>query len=203
MTRAGETVGKAVGTGWRAARQGAARAGEAAQTAEQKLAAKGVAPKQMAEVIAETAHVARDEMAAQTRRARKQLAKAAKRASQSLEIPEQVSVPVKQLKKDLKPQVKAYKSELRDQIKAAKSAAKQAAKDPSNKRRKWPLFLLLAAAGGAAAVVMRGRSEQAPAAHTPKPEPVPAPKAKPVPRPESAERNGQANPAEPMTSDKN
>ncbi|KAA2263745.1 hypothetical protein F0L68_09695 [Solihabitans fulvus] len=79
MTRAGESVGKAVGTGLRAVRRGAVRAGHAgaevtaqvAAKAEHKLAEHGVAPEQLRDTLVDKA----DEVGKTTRRARKELAK--------------------------------------------------------------------------------------------------------------------------------
>jgi hypothetical protein len=67
MSQAGETVGKAVGSGWQAARRGAKRAGQAgaeattraALAADRKLTERGVAPRQLAEALAERSRARR------------------------------------------------------------------------------------------------------------------------------------------------
>src|SRR5262245_6818468 len=61
MTKAGETVGKAVDSGWLAVRRSAKRAGQAsadattkaAHAADRKLTERGVAPQQLAAALAE------------------------------------------------------------------------------------------------------------------------------------------------------
>ncbi|MCP2168981.1 hypothetical protein [Goodfellowiella coeruleoviolacea] len=79
MTRAGESVGRALGTGLRAVRQGAVRAGHAGAeaasqvvgTAETKLADHGIVPDRLFDALSERA----EEVGRSTRRARKNLAR--------------------------------------------------------------------------------------------------------------------------------
>src|SRR5262245_50519081 len=125
MNRAGETVGKAVSSGWVAARRGAKRAGQAgvdatsraAHTAETKLTERGVAPRQLAEALAESAEVARQEVVKTTRRARRKLAKTAKHTRKDL------AKAAKQARKDAT-KSKAAK-QARKSVKQAKSDAKK------------------------------------------------------------------------------
>ncbi|MGW5050863.1 hypothetical protein [Actinokineospora sp. NPDC004072] len=218
MTRAGETVGKAVGTGWRAVRQGAAQAraagAEAAQAAEHRLAARGLAPQQVAEAIAESAQVAREELQESGRRARKRLAKTAARTRKDLAkaakqarkdagksravrsaatAVKPLRAQAKQLRKDLKPQVEAYRKELREQVAAARAAAKQAAKDNRGPRR-WPWLVAAAVLAAGAVAVLRGRTAEE--------EPTSPVVPTPMPEQSSAERNGQAKPEVRITAEK-
>jgi hypothetical protein len=219
MTRAAETVGKAVGTGWRAVREGAAQArvagAEAAHAAEHRLAARGLAPQQVAGALAESAQVAREELQETTKRTRKRLAetakhtrkdlaKAAKKARKdagknktvrgAVDAVKPLRVQAKQLKKDLKPQMAAYQKELRSQLNAAKAAAKQAAKEQRGPRR-WPWLLAAVALAAGAAVVLRGKKAE---------EELPAPPV-PTPAPEQSapERNGHAKPEPRVSAEKN
>ncbi|GAA4431462.1 hypothetical protein GCM10023148_36580 [Actinokineospora soli] len=210
MTRAGETVGKAVGTGWRAVRQTVAPAraagAEAALAAEHKLTARGLAPQQVAEAIAESAQVAREELQETGRRTRKRLAKTAKHTRKDLakaakqarkdmgrsrtvqgamSAVKPLRAQAKQLRKDLKPQVEAYRSELQRQLKEAKAAAKEAAKENRGPRR-WPWLLIAGGLAAGAVVVLRGRK--------PAEEPVEPVVPTPAPEQSAAERNGQAKP---------
>ncbi|GGS18894.1 MULTISPECIES: hypothetical protein [Actinokineospora] len=219
MTRAGETVGKAVGTGWRAVRQGAAQAraagAEAAQAAEHRLAARGLAPQQVAEALAESALVAREELQESGKRARKRLAKTAARTRKDLAkaakqarknagnsragrgaagAVKPLRAQAKQLKKDLKPQVEAYRAELREQVKAARAAAKAAAKENRGPRR-WPWLIAAVAMAAGAVVALRGKKRTEEEVVTPV---VPTP----MPEQTSAERNGQAKPEVRITAEK-
>lgn len=138
MARAGEAVGKAVGTGMHAVRLGAQRAGHAgaemtvraAHVAEQKLAERGVAPRQLTDALVQGAEVAREEAAKTTRRTRrklertakntrKELAKAAKQAHKQAAK----SAPAKTAKSSTK-QVKQAKQEAKEQAKELRAQLK-------------------------------------------------------------------------------
>ena len=192
MTRAGETVGKAVGSGWLAVRRSAKRAGQAsadattkaAIAADRKLTERGVAPQQLATALAEGAEVARQEVVKTTRRARKKLARTAKHTRKEL------AKAAKQAKKDAKKsksakrvsksakQAKKDAKELRASLKAEMARLKTQAKDQAAamklagapKKRRWPKVLLLGVV--AAGVTYVARSKTA----TPEPTPVPEPR---------------------------
>jgi hypothetical protein len=209
MTRAGETVGKAVSSGWIAARRGAKRAGQAgvdatsraAHTAETKLTERGVAPRQIAEALAESAEVARQEVAKTTRRARRKLAKTAKHTRKDLakaakqarkdagksKAAKRARKSAKQAKADaakLKASVKAEAIKLKTRARA--EAAALAAESPKRKRR-WPKLLLLMIVAGGVAFVVRSKVAQQQDA-------VPAPRDEEAAKPETkadASQNGQ------------
>jgi hypothetical protein len=170
MNRAGETVGKAVSSGWLAARRNAKRAGQAgvdatsraAHTADRKLTERGVAPKQLAEALAESAEVARQEVVKTTRRARRRLAKKAKhtrkdlaKAAKQARKDAAKSKAAKQARKSAK-QVKAEASKLKTRAKE-EAAALKLMQSPKRKRR-WPKLLLLTIVAGGIAYVMRSRT---------------------------------------------
>jgi hypothetical protein len=147
MARAGESVGKAVGTGIRTARHGATRAGKAgvaaskhaAARAEQELADHGIATDELQERLAKKA----------TGMSRKELAKMGKKARKEWEK-------------------KAAKSR-KQWAKNAKGARKELAAriDPSQHkgRRKWPwVLLVLTGLAAAAAVALSRRPEELPVA---------------------------------------
>ncbi|OLF06299.1 hypothetical protein BLA60_32150 [Actinophytocola xinjiangensis] len=190
MSRAGDTVGKAVGSGWLAVRRGARRAGQAsaeatiraAQAADQKLTERGVAPQQLGAALAESAGLARQEVARTTRRTRKRLARTAKHTRKEL------AKAAEQARRDAKrskPVTKATKTAKRTRAEAAKLAARtkreakaMKAEQVRDKRRRWPkVFLLIVVASGVAYVV-RGRTRSQ------EPAPVPPPRNR-------AETNGQ------------
>lgn len=200
MTRAGETVGKAVSSGWVAARRGAKRAGQAgvdatskaAHTADRKLTERGVAPRQLAEALAEGAEVARQEVAKTSRRARRKLAKKAKhtrkdlaKAAKQARKEAAKSKAVKQARKSAK-QAKADAKKLKAAFKAEAVALTESAS--KKRKRRWPKLLLLAIIAGGVAYVVRSKSaQQQEAAPTPRPsEP-----AKPEATPADASQNGQ------------
>jgi len=205
MNRAGETVGKAVSSGWVAARRGAKRAGQAgvdatsraAHSADRKLTERGVAPKQLAEALVEGAEVARQEVAKTTRRARRKLAKTAKHTRKDL------AKAAKQARKDAKnskaakrarksaKQAKSDAAKLKSSVKAEATrlksqAAALAAESPKKRKRRWPKVLLLAiVAGGITAVVRNKAAQQEDAVPTPRQE-------EPTkPAPADATHNGQ------------
>jgi hypothetical protein len=177
MTRAGETVGKAVSSGLVAARRNAKRAGQAgaeatsraAYKADRKLTERGVAPRQIAEALAESAEVARQEVAKTTRRARKKLAKTAKHTRKDL------AKAAKQARKDAaksravksakqaKADAKKLKASVRTEaVKLATRAREEAAAlnlaaAPKRKRR-WPKVLLLAIVAGGIAYLVRSKA---------------------------------------------
>lgn len=175
MTRAGETVGKAVGSGWRSARQNAKRAGlagadvtsRAAQAADRKLTERGFAPRQVAEAIAEGAEVARQEVAKTTRRARRKLAKTAKHTRKDLakaakrarrdasksKTAKQTRKSVKQAKAD----AKKLKAQFRTEAAKLKTRAKVAAGAEPKQKRRWPKVILFAIIAGGIAYVVRGK----------------------------------------------
>jgi hypothetical protein len=189
MTRAGETVGKAVGSGWLAVRRSAKRAGQAgadattkaAHVADRKLTERGVAPQQLAEALAEGAEVARQEVMKSTRRARKKLARTAKhtrkelaKAAKQARKEAKKSKPAQTLKqarkdaKERKASLKADLAKLKSEIKEQAAAMKLA--DAPKKRRRWPKVLLLTVVVAGIAAVARSR------AATPETTPAPEPR---------------------------
>jgi predicted ATP-dependent protease len=212
MTRAGETVGKAVGSGWLAVRRSAKRAGQAgadattkaAHVADRKLTERGVAPQQLAEALAEGAEVARQEVMKSTRRARKKLARTAKHTRKELakaakqarkeakksKPARQAAKSVKQARREaqerkasLKADMARLKAELREQAAALKHA------DAPKKRRRWPKVLLLTVIAAGVAVVVRNRATTAES--TPVPEPRHRADDTTAEDPASAAANGQ------------
>ncbi|GAA2334493.1 hypothetical protein GCM10009854_07650 [Saccharopolyspora halophila] len=162
MTKAGESMGKTVGTGVRSARHGAARAGEACGTvtkqaaalAERELANRGVDTDELQERLAQRA----------TGMSRKQLAKRTKKAR----------------KKWDKRTAKSRKQWAENAAAARKELAARIDPEPK-KRRKWPWALLVLAALGAAAAVavaLTRRPEEIPIADADDRDPYP----KPAPR---------------------
>jgi hypothetical protein len=214
MTRAGETVGKAVGSGWTATRRGAERAGHAgveaaaraAKTADRKLTERGLAPRQLSEALAESAEVARQEVAKTTRRARRKLGKTAKRTRKDLaKAAKQArkdaskSKPVKRARKSAK-QTKADAKKLKASFKVEAAKLRQRAQqeaaalklmDAPKRKRRWPKFLLLAAIAGGVAYVVRSKA----AAQQAVPETFPPAPAKPEVKTteEQTNTNGQRN----------
>ena len=210
MTRAGETVGKAVGSGWVAARRNAKRAGKAgaeaavraAHAADKKLTERGVAPQQVTDALLESAEVARQEVAKATRRTRrklakttqhtkKELAKAAKQArkeAKNSKAAKHVVKSAKQAKKDAKEMRSAIKAE----IATLKSRAKEV--DGGKKKRRWPKVVLMAIVATDVAYVVRGRMAA-------QQEPTPVPKPRRRDEPESTDSakpstNGERNGAQ-------
>ncbi|GLZ32673.1 hypothetical protein Lesp02_48610 [Lentzea sp. NBRC 105346] len=154
MTRAGESVGKAVGTGLKAARQGVVRAGHAA---EHKLAERGVTTDQIRGVLVDKADLLMgkaEEVEKQTRRARKRLAKKSHKARAELmnradEVRKEVRKAAKSARKDAKIRAKEIR----------KAASSLSGETP--KRRRWPwLLALLVAAGVAGYVALTRRPEE-------------------------------------------
>ncbi|WP_309110030.1 hypothetical protein [Saccharothrix sp.] len=146
MTRAGESVGKAVGTGIRAVRRGAVRAGHVgadaaatwAERAEERLAERGVTADHIRGIVADRAGLLvekAEEVEKSTRKTRKQLAKKAKGVR-------------KDLAKAADRARKEAKVRAKDVRKAAKQARKEmaAAKRPSHRRWPWVLGILVAGA---------------------------------------------------------
>jgi hypothetical protein len=148
MARAGEGVGKAVGTGVRSARHGATRAGkvgmevsrQAVAIAEQELASRGVNTDDLQERIAQrVTGMSRRELAKRAKKTRKEWEK---RAAES--------------RKQLAKSSEVYGKELADKIDPARA---------KSKRRKWPWVLLVLALGGAAAAAaLSRRPEELPVA---------------------------------------
>jgi hypothetical protein len=193
MTRAGETVGKAVGSGWLAVRRSAKIAGQAsadattkaAHAADRKLTERGVAPQQLATALAEGAEVARQEVVKTTRRARKKLARTAKhtrkelaKAAKQARKDAKKSKPAKQMSKSAKQarkDARELQASLRAELVRLKTQAKEQAvamklAEAPKKRRRWPKVLLLAVVAGGVAYVVRSRSA------TPEPAPLPEPR---------------------------
>ncbi|MCK2245128.1 MULTISPECIES: hypothetical protein [unclassified Crossiella] len=139
LARAGEQVGRALGTGIHVVRKRAERAGadglkatkRASRRAEKKLAKRGLTPHQLAQSVAGTAEEFSQEIGKRGRRARKELAKATKQAQ-----------------KDLGRRGRKAKKRLADRL------------DPKPKRRKWPFAVLLLGAAGAVAAVLLARRPQ-------------------------------------------
>lgn len=207
MTRAGETVGKAVSSGLVAARRNAKRAGQAgveatsraARKADRKLTERGVAPRQLAEALAESAEVARQEVAKTTRRARRKLAKTAKHTRKDLAkaakharkdaAKSKAAKSAKQAKADakkLKASLMTEAVKLKDRARA-EAVALHLAEAPKRKRR-WPRVLLLViVAGGIAYVVRSKASAQEQAVPEPRKDEEPTPETKAA----DASTNGQ------------
>ncbi|GAB3286527.1 hypothetical protein [Parasphingorhabdus pacifica] len=146
MARAGESVGKAVGTGMRTARKGATRASHAGvemsrhatARAEQELASHGISADELQERLAQRATgMSRADIAKKGKRARKRWEKKAEKSR-------------KQLSKN---------TELARRELAAKI------EPMPKKRRKWPwLLLVLAGLAAVAAVALSRRPEELPIA---------------------------------------
>jgi len=217
MTRAGESVGKAVGTGLRAARRGAVRAGQVgadaavqlAGKAETKLAERGVTADQLRGVFVETADALAgkaEEVEKSTRKTRKKLAKQRKQlAKRGGQARADLMGKADGLRKDVaKAAVRARKDakvRAKDVRKAAKQARKDFARDNSKSHRRWPWVLGILAAGAVAGyIALTKRPEEvhlheepvAPTTTTPTPAPTPKPTDIPT-RTADAEhaRNGQ------------
>lgn len=147
MARAGEGMGKAVGTGIRTARHGATRAGkvgmevsrQAAVIAEQELASHGISTDDLQERLAQRATgMSRKELGKRGKKARKQWEKKAAKSRKQL----------------------AKNSEI-----ARKELATKIDPSKGKKRRKWPwLLLALAAVGVGAAAALSRRPEELPVA---------------------------------------
>ncbi|WP_346072132.1 hypothetical protein [Saccharopolyspora thermophila] len=147
MARAGERVGRALGTGLRSARLGARRAGavgmalsrQAAARAEQELASRGISTEELPELIAQRATgMSRRELAKRSRKARRQWERKAARS-----------------RKQLAKNAVAARKELAARI------------DPSlrRRRRRWPWALLvLTGMVVAVAVAFSRRPEELPVA---------------------------------------
>lgn len=137
MTQAGETVGRAVGTGLRTLRRGAV---QAAAAAEQKLA-------EGAETVRDATADTQAELAKTSRRARKQLVRDAKQTGKEL---------AKSVKRARKTARNA--STVPGDLFAAATQPKR--------RKKWPwlLGLGIAAAGAGAVYVLRNKQADAPSA---------------------------------------
>lgn len=148
MTRAGEAVSKAVGTGLQTAREGAIRAGQkgaeassrAAVKAERKLADHGITAQQLQDAITENAEQARkgldrtrDELRSRTKKARKEFAKS-----------------TKMTRKELAKNAKRARKELATTI------------DPGTKgKRRWPwLVVLVLGAVGVTAYALSKRPQE-------------------------------------------
>ena len=158
MTRAGESVGKAVGTGLRAVRRGAVRAGQVsadaavtwAERAEGKLAERGVTADHLRGVVADRAGALverAEQVEKSTRKRRKQLAKKARL-----------------VRKDVAKATERARKEARSRAKDVRKAAKQARKDYAASQRpqrsRWPWVLGVLAAGAVAAYVALTRRPQ-------------------------------------------
>lgn len=147
MSRAGENVGKAVGTGIRTARDGATRAGKAgaemskhaAARAEQELAEHGITAEELQEQLAQRATgMSRKDLTKKGKKARKQWEKKAAKS-----------------RKDLAKNTKAARKDLAAKIDP----------EPQRGRRKWPwVLLILAGLAAAAAVALSRRPEELPIA---------------------------------------
>lgn len=218
MTRAGETVGKAVGSGWLAVRRNAKHAGrvgadattKAAHAADRKLTERGVAPQQLAVALAESAEVARQEVVKTTRRTskklarkakhtRKELAKAAKQARKDAKKSKparRAATSGKQARKDAKKLQASLRTEaarLKTRAKAEAAALKHA--DGPKRRRRWPKVMLLVVIAAGVAYVVRSKTA------VPEPTPVPEPRQRatesPSDSPPSTESNGQQHNGQP------
>jgi DNA segregation ATPase FtsK/SpoIIIE-like protein len=213
MTRAGESVGKAVGTGLRAARLGAVRAGHAgadaatqlATKAEHKLAERGVTAGGIRGALAETAEALvekAEEVEKSTRRTRKRLAKQRKQLakkggkaraellSRAEEVRHEVSKAAANARKDAKVRAK-------DVRKAAKEARKQFAAETPKSRRRWPWIVGLLFAGAAAGYVVLTRRPQEVQLRDEEEETT----TPPAPAPRDPVTSGTSEPSEPVESE--
>ncbi|GAB1512004.1 hypothetical protein [Actinophytocola sp. KF-1] len=203
MTRAGETVGKAARSGWRSARHNAKRAGlagaeatsRAAQAADRKLTERGLAPRQVAEAIAEGAEVARQEVVKTTRRARRKLAKTAKHTRKDLakaakqarkdaaksKTAKQARKSVKQAKAD----AKKLKSQVKAEAKALRTRAAGAVGAKPKPKRRWPKVMLLVIIASGIAYVVRSKASA-------QEQSVPEPRRDETAKPETAKADAEA-----------
>ncbi|MEU7480220.1 hypothetical protein AB0A63_29850 [Lentzea sp. NPDC042327] len=154
MTRAGESVGKAVGTGLKAAREGVVRAGH---VAEVKLAERGITTDQVRGALVDRADQLMgkaEDWEKQTRKSRKRLAKkSAQTRADLMTKAEVVRKEVRKAAKHARKDAKVRAKELR------KAAANLGAEAP--KRRRWPWVLgLLIAAAAAGYVALTRRPEE-------------------------------------------
>jgi vacuolar-type H+-ATPase subunit I/STV1 len=189
MTRAGETVGKAVGSGWLVVRRGAKRAGQAsadatikaAHAADRKLTERGAAPQQLAVALAEGAEVTRQEVVKTTRRARKKLARKAKQTRKDLaKAAKQARKDAKQLRASLQAEAVKLKTRAREEAAALKLM------EAPKKRRRWPKVMLLVVVAAGVAYVVRSMSAQ------PEEPPVTEPRHR-ADTPEESANNAQSN----------
>ncbi|MCT2586538.1 hypothetical protein [Actinophytocola gossypii] len=213
MSRAGETVGKAVGSGWLTVRRSARRAGQAgaeatvraAKSTDRKLTERGVAPQHLTQALSEGAELARQEIGKTTRRTRKKLARTAKhtrkelaKAAKKANKDARKSKPAKRAGKSAK-QAKADAKRMKASLKAEAARLKERAREEAvamklaetpKKRRRWPKVLLLAVVAGGVAYVVRSRTSAAPQP-TPVPEPRPRADSPESASSESSSPNGQ------------
>jgi hypothetical protein len=173
MTRAGETVGRAVGTGLHAMRVQATRAGQtggtaalrAVRRAELRLAEQGIAPGQLSDMLSETADRASDQAAATTRRATK---KAAKRmAKQRRRLSKQaagVRADAERKRTEMVRNARRMRRQTAKQATEARRRAKRAKRDYTAQlgraRRRWPWLLGVLAAGVGAVLFALSRRPQ-------------------------------------------
>lgn len=145
MARAGEGMGKAVGTGLRTARTGATRASkvglevsrQAAALAEQELAQRGISTDDLQERLAQRA----------TGMSRKELSKRGKKARKQWE----------------KKAAKSRKQLAKNTETARKDLATKIDPSKGKRRRKWPwAVLVLGGLAAAAAVALSRRPEELP-----------------------------------------
>ena len=130
MTHAGETVGRAVGTGLRTLRQGAVQVGQAGAEAAARAAT--AAEQKLAETGQETAR----ELMATTKQARRDLRKAGQRAGRQA------------------------KREATTRMRRIADSVPGLPNTPKRRRWPWLLAILgMAAAGSAAAVFLRRRND--------------------------------------------
>ncbi|WP_090060278.1 hypothetical protein [Lentzea fradiae] len=170
MTRAGESVGKAVGTGLKAARQGVVRAGHAAEV---KLAERGITADQVRGTLvdrADTLMSKAEQWEKQTRGSRKRLAKqSAKTRADLMSKAEVVRKEVKKAAKQARKDAKVRAKEIR------KAAAQLSGDAPKRRRWPWVLGLLIAAAAAGYVAMTRRPAEvylQDDEEQAPMPEPV-------------------------------
>ena len=183
MARAGETVGKAVGTGIRSAREGATRAGyagmdmsrHAAARAEQELASHGISADELQERLAQRATgMSRADIAKKGKRARKRWEKKAEKSRKKL----------------------AGNAEL-----ARKELAARIEPMPK-KRRKWPWVLLVLAGVAAAAVALSKRPEELPVARAEEGSPEHGPNGHHAQSPNGSTAAADAGGTAPLSSDR-
>ncbi|HUQ60676.1 hypothetical protein [Lentzea sp.] len=168
MTRAGESVGKAVGTSLKAARQGVVRAGH---VAEVKLAERGITADQVRGTLvdrADTLMSRAEDWEKQTRRSRKRLAK--KSAKTRAELMGKAEV----VRKEVKKAAKTARKDAKVRAKEIRKAAAQLSGD-APKRRRWPWVLGLLIAAAAAGYVALTRKPEEVQLHEEEQAPMPEP----------------------------
>jgi hypothetical protein len=171
MTKAGETVGRAVGTGLhamrvqavQASRTGGAAAARAARRAEQRLAERGIAPRQLPDLLSETAGRATEQAAATSRRASKELARQRRQLAKHAAG---ARADAAQTRTEMLRNARRLRRQAAKQAAEARRRARRARRDYTaqlgrSRRRRWPWVLGVLAGGmGAVLVALSRRPEE-------------------------------------------